>query len=131
MSSDQKIVKEAVKRVLNRKYFWRHFIIFVAGSFLLFILSLDSWSAPVFFLLSLIWMRLLAFHFKQAYPEVLSDCKMAFHEGAEDVAIEREIKKMEWQKDLPKEAPLELKKEPQRFVLKPLLNRDYEEGDLV
>jgi len=131
MSSDQKTVKKAVKRVVNRKYFWRHFIIFVFGNFLLFIMSLDSWTAPVFFLLSLIWMRLLAFHFKKAYPEVINDCKLAFHEGAEDVAIDREIKKIELEKDLPKEAPLELGKEPQRFVLKPLLNRKYEDGDLV
>ena len=131
MSSDQKIVKEAVRRVLNRKYFWRHFVIFVTGNFLLFIMSMDSWTAPVFFLLSLIWMRLLAFHFKRAYPEVLDDCKLAFHDDAEDVAIDREIKKIEWQKNLPKEKPLELKKEPQRFVLKHLLNRKYEDGDLV
>jgi len=130
MSSDRKIIKEAVKRVSNRKYFWRHFVIFVAGSFLLFIISIDSWTAPVCILLSLIWMRLLAFHFKWAYPEVANDCILAFHEGAEDVAIDREIRKIDWEEGLPKE-PLELKKEPQRFVLKPLLNRDYEEGDLV
>jgi len=73
---------------------------------------------------------LLASHFKRAYPEVADDCKLAFHEGAEDVAIDKEIKKIEWEKTLSKEA-LELKKESQRFVLKPLLNRKYEEGDLV
>jgi len=130
MSPEQTIIKKAVKRVSNRKYFWRHFVIFVAGSFLLFIISLDSWMAPACILLSLFWMRLLASHFKRAYPEVADDCKLAFHEGAEDVAIDKEIKKIEWEKTLSKEA-LELKKEPQRFVLKPLLNRKYEEGDLV
>ena len=118
-------------RVVNRKYFWRHFVLFVAGNFLLFIMSFDSLAAPLFFLLSLIWMRLLAFHFKRTYPEVINDCKLAFHDGAEDVAIDREVKKIELEKNLPKEAPLELEKEPQRFILKPLLNRNYEDGDLV
>ena len=131
MSSDKKIVKEAVKRVTAKKLFWRHFLVFVMGNFILFFMSLSSWTPAIFFLLTLVWMRLLATHFKNAYPEVINDFAISFHEGAEDQAIDKEIKKLEAEEALPEADRLILKKTSPKFTLKALISKQYEDTDLV
>jgi len=127
MSSDKNTIKKAVKRVMTRKYFWRHFLVFIVGNFVLFFLSLSAWSPAIFYFLTLIWMRILAYHFKSAYPNVTEDFKLSFHEPAEDYAIEQEIKKIEKGIDKFEELPLATPK----LSLKTILKKDYEEGDLV
>lgn len=127
MSSEKDTIKKAVKRVMTRKYFWRHFLVFVVGNFLLFFLSLSAWIPAIFYFLTLIWMRLLAYHFTSAYPSVTEDFKLSFHEPAEDYAIDQEIKKIEKGLDELEGLPL---KSP-KLNLKTILRKDYEDGDLV
>lgn len=127
MSSDKNTIKKAVKRVMARKYFWRHFLVFVLGNFILFFLSLSAWTPAIFYLLTLVWMRLLAYHFKTAYPSVIEDFKLSFHEPAEDQAIEQEIKKIEKGVDEVEELPLKTPK----LTLRTILRKDYEDRDLV
>jgi len=94
---------------------------------MLFFLSLSAWTPAIFYLLTLVWMRLLAYHFKTAYPAVIEDFKLSFHEPAEDHAIEQEIKKIEKGLDEVEGLPLHSPK----LSLKTLLRKDYEDGDLV
>ena len=128
MTSDKKTIKKAVKRVLTRKLFWRHFVVFVVGNFILFFLSLSAWTPALFYLFTLVWMRLLAFHFKNAYPHIADDFKLSFYEPAEDYAIDQEIKKIESGEEEKEE---ELSLQSPKLALRTILKKNYEDGDLV
>lgn len=127
MATDKNTIKKAVKRVMSRKYFWRHFLVFVIGNFVLFFLSLTAWTPALFYLLTLVWLRLLAFHFKSAYPTVAEDFKLSFYEPAEDYAINQEIKKIEQGIEEEQELPLQSPK----LTLKTILRKNYKEEDLL
>ena len=88
---NRKLYKAAYDRVLEKKYFFRHLIVFVIGNFVLFFFSLQSWTPAVFYLLTLIWIRVIALHFSNAYPEVVADFSFK-NEAAEEKAIKREMK---------------------------------------
>lgn len=124
---NKKLYKAAYDRVLEKRYFYRHLIIFVIGNFVLFFLSLQSWTPAIFYLLTLIWIRVIALHFANAYPEVVAD--FGFHnEVAENKAIKREMKFLKKQQKAKA-------KEKEQLPLKPILAKDtpssYNESDLV
>ncbi len=131
---DHRLYKTAYKRVLEKKFFFRHLLVFVIGNFLLFFISLNSWTPGFFYLLTLIWMRILAIHFKNAYPEVAANFRFN-NEYEEDKAIKKEMKRLKkLQKQKQKQliqntAPKEsLPLKPAYAKSKP---KNYEDSDLV
>ncbi len=127
---NKKLYKAAYDRVLQKRYFYRHLIIFVVGNFMLFFLSLQSWTPAIFYLLTLIWIRVIALHFANAYPEIVDD--FGFNtEAAEEKAIEREMKFLKKQK----KAKVKEQAKAKNLPLQPILVKDnpsgYNESDLV
>ena len=128
---NRKLYKAAYDRVLDKKYFYRHLISFIIGNFVLFFLSLQSWTPAIFYLLTLIWIRVIALHFASAYPEVVKDFGFK-NEAAEEKAIEKEMK---WLKKQQKKLAATQKTTTPKLPLKPIVakdgNRPYTDSDLV
>lgn len=131
---NRKLYKTAYDRVLDKKYFYRHLIVFVGGNFVLFFLSLQSWTPAVFYLLTLIWIRVIALHFANAYPEVVQDFGFK-NEAAEEKAIEREMKLLKKQQKAKKKLAAAQKTTAIKLPLKPIVakegNRPYADSELV
>jgi len=131
---NRKLYKAAYNRVLNKNYFYRHLIVFIIGNFVLFFLSLQSWTPAIFYLLTLIWIRVIALHFASAYPEVVSDFGFK-NEMTEDKAIEKEMKWLKKQEKIKKKLAAAKKNTTPEFTLKPIAtqegNRPYIDSDLV
>lgn len=127
---NRKLYKAAYDRVLEKKYFYRHLILFVVGNFVLFFLSLQSWTPAIFYLLTLIWIRVLALHFANAYPEVVADFGFK-DEKAEEKAIKKEMKFLKKQA----KAKTKEKVTEQTLPLQRMLSKEtpsaYSESDLV
>lgn len=131
---NRKLYKAAYNNILDKKYFYRHLIIFVIGNFVLFFLSLQSWTPSIYYLLTLIWIRVLALHFANAYPEVVKDFGFR-DEEEEERAIEKEMKRIKKRRKAAKK-----RKTPQATITKDLpLNpifatkteKKYNDTDLV
>ncbi|MEM1120489.1 MAG: 2TM domain-containing protein [Bacteroidota bacterium] len=123
---NRKLYKAAYDRVLEKKYFFRHLIVFVIGNFVLFFLSLQAWTPAIFYLLTLIWIRVIALHFANAYPEVVADFSFK-NEAAEEKAIKREMKLLK------KQQKAAAKVAAQKLKLQPVVENptNYNESDLV
>ncbi|MEM6317168.1 MAG: 2TM domain-containing protein [Bacteroidota bacterium] len=130
---NRKLYKTAYQRVLERKYFYRHLILFVMGNFVLFFLSVGSWTPAIFYLLTLIWIRVLALHFANAYPEVVKDFGFKTQKQ-EEKAIEKELKKIKKERKKAKVQRKEIE-EKEELPLQPLLiknnGKSYNESELV
>jgi len=130
---NRKLYKAAYNNVLDKKYFYRHLIIFVVGNFVLFFLSLQSWTPAVYYLLTLIWIRVLALHFANAYPEVVKDFGFK-NEAAEERAINKEMKRIKKRQKIAAKQKANREKEAS-LPLKPILatktNKKYKDTDLV
>ena len=131
---NRKLYKAAYNNVLDKKYFYRHLIIFVIGNFVLFFLSLQSWTPSIYYLLTLIWIRVLALHFANAYPEVVKDFGFK-DEAAEERAIDKEMKRIKKRQKAAKKREVTPKTAQTEFPLKPILatdsNKKYKDTDLV
>ncbi len=131
---NRKLYKAAYDRVLDKKYFFRHLIVFVMGNFVLFFWSLQSWTPAVFYLLTLIWIRVVALHFASAYPEVVKDFRFK-NEAAVEKAIEKELKLLKKQQKEKKKLAAAQKTTAIKLPLKPIVakegNRPYIDSDLV
>jgi len=131
---NRKLYKAAYDRVLDKKYFYRHLIVFVVGNFILFFLSLQSWTPAVFYLLTLIWIRVIALHFASAYPEVVKDLRFK-DEATEEKAIEKELKLLKKERKAIKKLATAQKMATPKLPLKPIVakegNRPYADSDLV
>ena len=131
---NRKLYKTAYNRVLDKKNFSRHLMVFVAGNFVLFFLSLQSWTPAIFYLLTLIWIRVIALHFASAYPEVVKDFNFK-DEAAEEKAIEKELKWLKKQQKEKKKLAAAQKIATPKLPLKPIAvkegNRPYTDSDLV
>ena len=131
---NRKLYKAAYNNVLDKKYFYRHLIIFVIGNFVLFFLSLQSWTPSIFYLLTLIWIRVLALHFANAYPEVVKDFGFK-DEAAEEKAIDKEMKRIKKQQKAAKKRKATKNTSPTKLPLTPIFstasNKKYEDTDLV
>ncbi len=131
---NRKLYKAAYNNVLDKKHFYRHLIIFVIGNFVLFFLSLQSWTPSIFYLLTLIWIRVLALHFANAYPEVVKDFGFK-DDAAEEKAIDKEMKRIKKQQKAAKKRKAAQKTSPTKLPLKPIFstasNKKYEDTDLV
>ena len=130
---NRKLYKAAYNNVLDKKYFYRHLIIFVVGNFVLFFLSLQSWTPAIYYLLTLIWIRVLALHFANAYPEVVKDFGFK-NEAAEERAINKEMKRIKKRQKIAAKQKANREKESD-LPLKPILatktNKNYNDTDLV
>ena len=131
---NRKLYKAAYDRVLDKKYFYRHLIVFIVGNFILFFLSLQSWTPAIFYLLTLIWIRVIALHFANAYPEVVKDFRFK-DEAAEEKAIEKELKLLKKERKAKKKLATAQKTATPKLPLKPIVakegNRPYTDSDLV
>ncbi len=131
---NRKLYKAAYNNVLDKKYFYRHLIIFVVGNFLLFFLSLQSWTPSIFYLLTLIWIRVLALHFANAYPEVVKDFGFK-DEAAEESAIDKEMRRIKKRQKAAKKRKDSQENTSPELPLKPILttdrNKKYRDTDLV
>ncbi len=131
---NRKLYKAAYNNVLDKKYFYRHLIIFVIGNFVLFFLSLQSWTPSIFYLLTLIWIRALALHFANAYPEVVKDFGFK-NEAAEEKEIDKEMKRIKKRQKAAKKRKDRQENTSPELPLKPIFARDtnknYEDRDLV
>jgi len=130
---NRKLYKAAYNNVLDKKYFYRHLILFVIGNFVLFFLSLQSWTPFVFYLLTLIWIRVLALHFANAYPEVVKDFGFK-DEAAEERAIDKEMKRIKKRQKAAKKRNAKQQNTTTGLPLKPILTTDtktYRDTDLV
>ena len=131
---NRKLYKAAYNRVLDKKNFSRHLMVFVAGNFVLFFLSLQSWTPAIFYLLTLIWIRVIVLHFASAYPEVVKDFNFK-DEAAEEKAIEKEMKLLKKEQKAKKKLAAAQKIATTKLPLKPIVakegNRPYADSDLV
>ena len=131
---NRKLYKAAYNKVLDKKYFYRHLIIFVIGNFVLFFLSLQSWTPYIYYLLTLIWIRVLALHFANAYPEVVKDFGFK-DEAAEERAIDKEMKRIKKREKAAQKRKAAQKEASAKLPLQPILttasNKKYEDTDLV
>lgn len=131
----RKLYKAAYNRVLDKKYFYRHMILFVIGNFLLFFFSLQSWTPAFYYLLTLVWIRVIAIHFANAYPEVVKD----FHfrnEAAEEKAIKKEMKRIKKQRKAAEKKRASVEKTvssplPLRPIFSEKISKKYTDTDLV
>lgn len=131
---NRKLYKAAYNNVLDKKYFYRHLILFVIGNFVLFFLSLQSWTASIYYLLTLIWIRVLALHFANAYPEVVKDFGFK-DEVAEEKEIDEEMKRIKKREKVAKKRERSQEQTSPKLPLKPIFTRNvdknYEDRDLV
>ena len=130
---NRRLYKNAYRQILEKRYFFRHLILFVVGNFVLFFFSLASWTPTIFYLLTLVWIRVLALHFTHAYPEVVK----SFHyrtEAEEEAAIKKEMKRMKQeQKVLDSGAPADgqLHLHPEASPATTTASVPYKSEDLV
>lgn len=131
---NRKLYKAAYNNVLDKKYFYRHLIIFVIGNFALFFLSLQSWTPSIYYLLTLIWIRVLAIHFANAYPEVVKDFSFK-DEAAEERAIDKEMKRIKKRQKVAKRRKADQESNASELPLKPIFStkteKKYQDTDLV
>ena len=130
---NRKLYKAAYNNVLDKKYFYRHLIVFVIGNFVLFFLSLQSWTPAVYYLLTLIWIRVLALHFANAYPEVVKEFGFK-DEAAEERAIDKEMKRIKKRRKAAEKRKAKQEKATS-LSLNPILatetDKKYKDTDLV
>ena len=99
-----------------------------------FFLSLQSWTPAIFYLLTLIWIRVIVLHFANVYPEVVKDFGFK-DEAAEEKAIDKELKWLKKQQKEKKKLAAAQKIATPKLPLKPIVakegNRPYADSDLV
>lgn len=131
---NRKLYKAAYIRVLEKKYLHRHVIVFVVGNFGLFFLSLQSWTPAIYYLLTLIWIRVLAIHFTSAYPEIAKEFRFKT-EKEEDKAIDKELVRIKKSQKQQKKKVLLAQKAAENLALETILDKEqskkYNDSELV